>query len=102
MRGQNNNWYRSKLECESIRLKQQRRREIESGDTVMRAAFIAALVRFAARGKFSAKGVVIPTGHVDGRELARVVCALVAARKNKPLSGPMGERAGSERFNPRP
>ena len=56
---------------------QQRRREIESGNTVMRRAFINALVKLVARGEFSANGVVLPTGIVSGRDLSQVICALL-------------------------
>jgi hypothetical protein len=57
------------------------RRETESGDTVMKGAFIDALVKFTARGEFSGGGIVLPTSRVDGRELAHVICALVALRE---------------------
>ena len=56
---------------------QQRRREAESDDTVMRRAFINALVKFVARGEFSANGVVLPTGIVSGSDLSQVICALL-------------------------
>jgi hypothetical protein len=80
MRGQNNNWYRPKLERESIRLKQQRRREIGRGDTAMRAAFIAALARWAVRhaGDDTETPISIPSGTVTSTELTKVVLALIA------------------------
>jgi hypothetical protein len=45
-------------------------------DTAMAAAFLRALVRWAARHTDAPATIVIPTGHVDGAELARVLHAL--------------------------
>ena len=53
-----------------------RRRRQALPDTAMAHAFLDALTRWAARDPNPSTRIAIPTGRVDGDELARLVCAL--------------------------
>jgi hypothetical protein len=84
MKGQNNNWYRPKLERERVRLEQQHSIRALRGlknETAMRAAFLRALHVFVQKNSSAdIAAITLPVGTVTTAELAQVITALLAAR----------------------
>jgi hypothetical protein len=79
VRGKPHPGYKPALERERVRL-EQLGREMEH-ETAFKHAFWRALVAWTKRhANDDTSSIVIPTGQVDGRELAHVVCALLRMR----------------------